>query len=377
MKSVSLFLKVTHDCNLNCSYCYDVQLFERNTKVMEIEKIKKLIDMAGKYFNDMAIFFHGGEPLTLPLDYYREIIDYTRTLKGKRFSFSMQSNGTLLTQEHIDFFKEHRINYSMSYDGTTTHKHRCPNKMVEDKLKLMADNNMSVGVVSVANEDLIGNIVDEYKNMKNFDIGTVKFNPLFGDDLPVNYTEKYVESMKRLFDYWHTDKSALNIPQFEDCIRMLTGHHGSVSCLSCHEHWMGMDYDGLMGLCDFGAYPRDVNFGYLDDYDDFGDILYGEKRLDFLKQMSSKLTKCRESECSLVGKCTGGCNAQVYRQFGTLDAINSQHCIITRELVKYVREVLVDSNLQDLNIHLQKYLIVPNNKQVSCSTDEKGRSFCG
>ncbi|QOR33928.1 radical SAM protein [Clostridium sp. 'deep sea'] len=336
MRNLSIFLKLTHRCNLKCKYCYDAQLIKKTGQDIDINNVKKIIKLASKYFKNISLFFHGGEPLIMPVSFYEEINQYAKSLNiGVRYS--MTSNGTLVNEEWIDLIKRLKLSYAVSYDGLSSDHYRCDHEIIADKIKLLLSKNINVGLVSVGNEIFLDNIINEYEHIKSLGVKHFRINELFGDGIDNEYTQKYIKSMCKLFDYWIKDQNRIEIFQFKQILKMLTGQSASGAlCTNCHDHWIGMDNDGLLGLCDFGAFPRELNFGYLDDYDDFGDILYCKERLELLKQVSKRLEQCYLSGCELAGKCSGGCNAHFYREFKSLDKINGQHCEIYRKLIVYI-----------------------------------------
>ena len=60
--------------------------------------------------------FYGGEPL-LSWPLVEKTVAYTRKNCKNRFRFTLTTNGSLLKTEHILFFKEHRFELLLSYDG--------------------------------------------------------------------------------------------------------------------------------------------------------------------------------------------------------------------------------------------------------------------
>ena len=67
--------------------------------------------------SSVDIGFYGGEPL-LELELIRQVVEYSEKLfAGKKLTFSMTTNGTLLTEEMIPYLKEHGIKLMISLDG--------------------------------------------------------------------------------------------------------------------------------------------------------------------------------------------------------------------------------------------------------------------
>jgi len=126
-------LQIANDCNLNCIYCYgDGGSYGRERELMSFETAKKAIDFTvdnSEGVNNILIIFFGGEPL-INFDVVKKTFDYCKSIesdKGKKFSFSMTTNGTILTDEIYRFIKDNRISVMISVDGgrEIQDKHRC------------------------------------------------------------------------------------------------------------------------------------------------------------------------------------------------------------------------------------------------------------
>jgi uncharacterized protein len=109
----SAYIFVTNRCNLACKYCYE----SNRTGDMSSDTMKRTIDWLLKQRNaeekarpdqDMCITFFGGEPLAnfklvkYGMQYCKEICDQT----GTRVGLYILTNGTILTEEMEEFFRE-------------------------------------------------------------------------------------------------------------------------------------------------------------------------------------------------------------------------------------------------------------------------------
>ncbi|NOU99483.1 cyclophane-forming radical SAM/SPASM peptide maturase YhhB [Paenibacillus planticolens] len=122
-------LKITSRCNLNCDYCYVYnhvdQSWKNQPKIMSEEVIKQFSQKLKEYLgveqiNEFDIIFHGGEPLLFgsgPLLSAVNIIRNQINNENIKINFSVQTNGTLLSNEVIDDLFNAKISISMSLDG--------------------------------------------------------------------------------------------------------------------------------------------------------------------------------------------------------------------------------------------------------------------
>ena len=118
-----LSLNVSHDCNLNCRYCYGGGGTYSGSRCFMGNEVGELsVDRLFEWSDDkkmVGITFFGGEPL-LNMKVIRHVVQYgtkKAESEGKDIRFSMTSNGTLLTDTIVDFLNENHIGVLVSMDG--------------------------------------------------------------------------------------------------------------------------------------------------------------------------------------------------------------------------------------------------------------------
>lgn len=137
-RMLKLTLQVTQNCNFRCRYC--VYSEERNEmqrshslKNMDWETAKRAIDFLWEHSvdsNDVNIGFYGGEPL-LQMGLIRQAVEYSEKLfEGKKLSFSITTNATLLNEDIIRYFDKHHVSLMISLDGP---------KEINDKNRVFKD----------------------------------------------------------------------------------------------------------------------------------------------------------------------------------------------------------------------------------------------
>lgn len=119
----ALCLHVAHDCNLRCQYCFaSTGDFGTGRKIMPFEVAKKAIDFVisrSDKRRNIEVDFFGGEPL-MAWDTVKQTIDYARSIEeehGKKFRFTITTNGLLLDDEKIDYINANMDNVVLSLDG--------------------------------------------------------------------------------------------------------------------------------------------------------------------------------------------------------------------------------------------------------------------
>src|SRR5512134_2546181 len=118
----TLVLMLTTSCNLSCRYCYEAREEScappaetgGNRREMSAETLRKsiafLLENSGESRNVSVVFF-GGEPL-LRFPLLRDAVPVAQKMgqaRGKAISFSLTTNGTLLTPEIAEFLKENGV----------------------------------------------------------------------------------------------------------------------------------------------------------------------------------------------------------------------------------------------------------------------------
>ena len=110
-------------CNLDCHYCYYLDkagIYGGREPVMSLEMLETVVRdyIAANDVPEVMFNWHGGEPLVLGLDFYRKALEFQRKYAdGKQVRNTLQTNGTLLTREWADFFRDNGFLIGISLDG--------------------------------------------------------------------------------------------------------------------------------------------------------------------------------------------------------------------------------------------------------------------
>ena len=102
MSQINTLIKPTNECNMRCKYCF-AEKYGYSDSILDLKILKKYLKLLSLKYDYINLVWHGGEPLMVPLSYYEEAYDYCQKLDSK-FIYSIQTNGTLLNKENIDFF---------------------------------------------------------------------------------------------------------------------------------------------------------------------------------------------------------------------------------------------------------------------------------
>ena len=119
----ALCLHICHDCNLRCEYCFAGQgNYKGRSEYMSFEVAKAAVDFLIANSGKRKILetdFFGGEPL-MNLAVVKQTVDYAKAqgkAHGKKFLFTLTTNGVLLDEETARYLNEEMENVVLSIDG--------------------------------------------------------------------------------------------------------------------------------------------------------------------------------------------------------------------------------------------------------------------
>ncbi len=131
LKPLAVYFNPTDRCNLNCSYCYIPAALRKSGTHMSAPKLLKALGILKNYFKPSLskgqrpqVIFHGAEPLLNKQVVFNAIDRYKED-----FRFGIQSNGTLLDGDALEFLTSRGISIGLSLDG---HIHSIADRLRRD-----------------------------------------------------------------------------------------------------------------------------------------------------------------------------------------------------------------------------------------------------
>jgi uncharacterized protein len=115
-----VIIQPTAFCNINCTYCY---LPDRsNTHVIAQSTVTRLFTelfQSGWTNPEVTVLWHAGEPLAVPVAFYREAFATIERLRprGVAVRHSFQTNGMLIDEEWCALFRDWQVGIGVSVDG--------------------------------------------------------------------------------------------------------------------------------------------------------------------------------------------------------------------------------------------------------------------
>lgn len=350
---MQFILKMTTACNLNCVYCSEgdcaPQIMPAEIFYKIVDEVPALLDFAGG--TEIEFLFHGGEPMLYGRENLQALIDYARkNLSGYDVKFLMQSNGTLIDDAWIEFFKANDIGIGVSLDGyPELHDKNRRTKTGEPtaekilaNLEKMRAAGLRVGTLMVLNtaENVDADKLFDFISANNLQ---PKIHPVIAcgraaerDDTDAVY-EVWVEIMKKLLERSFAVDNSEIIEPLDEILNAILGVSKMRECSfngTCGVNFMSVYPDGEVGFCGRDNFARKFVYGNLREKNlvELYTSANAEKiraRQEFLKAHA-----CRN--CDDWELCHGGCAFEAVNAFGTLDA-KYPNCDSRRKFIAWLK----------------------------------------
>ena len=113
----TVLLKLASRCNLDCAYCYVYQMgddgWRAQPKRMSLHVAEaaatRVAELCEAQKGPLSVVFHGGEPLLVGADRFRQICRALRRALPASCGLHLQTNGVLLSDAVLSVCAEHEV----------------------------------------------------------------------------------------------------------------------------------------------------------------------------------------------------------------------------------------------------------------------------
>ena len=310
---LNILMFPTTACNLRCKYCFHAQSEYKNNQ-MDINFIERVFEKLFPNYEYLQLIWHGGEPLCVGLDFYKQVIELeTKYSKkyGTLIDNGVMTNGTLVTDEWASFFKTNKFDVGISFDGIHNEELRGKTKEVERALELLKKYDCDVDIVTVITNNNLYDQIENYEYIKTFGF-EVKFNPVakigggVENDACDLDSKAYVEQCIKLFDYWLYDNNnpvILN-PYYSYLRDIVEKTSSGCQRTSCLGRWIALHPNGDIYPC-VRETRKEYKFGNIFDVESMDNIWDSKAFLELLGTSIERRERC--SNCGVYSYCHGGC----------------------------------------------------------------------
>jgi uncharacterized protein len=272
-------------CNLDCSYCF----FLSKEALYPGDRFRMADDVLAEYVRqviesqdapEVTVAWQGGEPTLMGLDFFRRAVALAEEAvrPGQTLVHTIQTNGTLLTDEWCAFLAEHRFLVGLSVDGPAPlhDAYRVDKKgaptfdRVRRAWDLLAAHRVETNVLCTVNAANQHAPLEVYRFFRD-DLGAryLQFIPIVERDNDTGFqegdtvTERSVDPaawgrfLTEIFDEWITrDVGTVFVRAFDDALAAWVGVPGG-SCIVAETcgNALALEHNGDLYSCDHFVEP--------------------------------------------------------------------------------------------------------------------------
>lgn len=356
-------MKASKLCNLRCLYCYEWNELGSRAR-LSLEGWQRLLVMIREYHQrrvaqlggrfQSCIVWHGGEPMLLPLSYYKAVVDLQHRILGddalRRGDFfnAVQTNLYVLPEDTLDLFEREGFQIGVSMDVVGGVRLTAGGEETEDRVVRNMDRlrrrGMAFGAILVLAAHTCPNIIVAYDFYESIGM-SFRVLPLF--DSPLNTpgasfavsARQMTDALCRLFAHWAPRPNRVPVAPLDDYARTvylkMTGQRQGCYDRRAGEWALLVNTDGeLYHVMD--AYQPDLALGNV-FRDSLDEVLSSDA-------YAASLTRDEALRARHCGPCEyrGRCNSFPLFE-SRYPGPHPERCHIAYEVVRYI-EAFVKSN---------------------------------
>jgi uncharacterized protein len=342
-------------CNIACEYCYQNPQRDAGNQAIkyDLDLIKEAIAAQNQPF---ALF--GGEPLLVPEQDLDDLFSWGYRRYGRSF---IQTNGTLINDEHVRMFREYSVNVGISIDGPDELNDARWHGSLERTRKSTAKT--EAAIERLCREDLVPSLIvtlhrgnasaeklprmaEWLIHVESLGVRSVRLHLLESEtpQLRAKYALTDKENIEALLAFANLEKklTTLRFDVFDDMRRMLMGQDNAATCVwnACDPYTthavQGIEGFGQRSNC--GRTNKDgIDFVKADEQ--------GFERYLALYATPQDAGGCQSCRFFLMckGQCPGTAIDGDWRN-------KSEHCAVWMAVFECLERELLDHNLQPLSV---------------------------
>lgn len=359
----ALCLHISHNCNLNCSYCFASQgKYNGERAVMSYEVGKQALDFlvanSGTRRN-LEVDFFGGEPL-MNFDVIKQLVAYARSIEKeakKNFRFTLTTNGMLIDDDVIDFANREMSNVVLSLDGR---------KEIHDRFRVDYAGNGSFDKIVPKFQKLV-----QARGGKDYYMrGTFTHaNPDFLEDIKVMLDLGFNELSMEPVVCSEDDPSALTkedmpiiFDQYEKLAELMIERRKEGRPFTFYHYMIDLSggpciYKRISGCGSGTEYMSVTPWGDLYPCHQFvgeekfklGDIWNGVSNTEVQDEFKSCNVYARSEchDCWAKLYCSGGCAANAYHATGSVKGVYKYGCELFRKRMECAIMAAIDEQMDN------------------------------
>jgi uncharacterized protein len=343
-------------CNLNCEYCF---YLEKQALFGPGEQYRMSDDVLSAFITNyitsqptpvVEFVWQGGEPTLLGIDFFKRVIEIQKPFAGqKTITNSLQTNGTLLTDEWCFFLRKNRFMVGISLDGPKDIHNRYRRDrsgkgtfdQVVRGLRLLRKHKVEHNVLASVARDTAKQPLEVYRFLRSQGVEFIQFAPVvermydacnshhglrLAGPAALDKEEKqaevtswsvipgeYGDFLIAIYEEWvRHDVGTVFVMNFEWALNAWIGNPSPV-CIHAEQcgRSLVLEHNGDVYACDHCVYPQYRLGNVLTDA--FPVLAERSRQSGFGVTKETALPRwCRE--CKVLVACRGGCPKHRFTQ---------------------------------------------------------------
>ncbi|MEK7537211.1 MAG: cyclophane-forming radical SAM/SPASM peptide maturase GrrM/OscB [Patescibacteria group bacterium] len=343
-------IQPTPFCNIDCRYYY--LPYRTSTKKMGLKTLEKIFSFLFSspfVLNEVSVVWHAGEPMVLPISFYRQAFNLAECLKRAdlKVKNSFQTNGTLITQEWCDFISESGLKIGVSIDGPQfihdrnrrDRFNRGTFEKVRRGIELLVENRIPFGVIAVLTdfsldypEEIFNFFLESGAEEIGFNTeeveGVNRISSLGSEEA----VGRYASFLKRIIVAREHNGKKIKIREVDRTIsHILRGDLPLKSTENKSGAILNFDCDGNVSTFSPELltvnHPRfgNFSFGNIRSMASLKEMFKGEKFLAVNAEIQKGVSLCKE-QCDYFALCGGGAPSNKLSENGAFDTTETLTC---------------------------------------------------
>jgi len=343
-------------CNIRCQYCYQNPQRDAGNqeRLYDLELIKDAVRVEGGPFS-----LFGGEPLLVPSRDLEDLWAWGFERFGRN---GVQTNGSLIRDEHIELFKRYRVNVGISIDGPdelndvrwngTLERTREATRRTEQAIERLCTEGIVPSLIITLHRGnalppRLARLCAWVQYLEARGVRSVRLHLLESESAAIR--ERYgltaAENIEALAAFRRLEKGLrhLRIDLFRDMRNMLLGRDQEVTCI-----WTGCDPYTTAAVRGIEGHGQRSNCGRTNkDGIDYGKAdMVGRERYLALYQTPQEENGCRGCRFFLMckGNCPGTAVDGDWRN-------RTEHCEVWKSVYETIEAELIGQGQTPLSVH--------------------------
>ena len=206
-----IYIIPCNTCNLACKYCFIGSLNDEKTIIMSDDTIVNIVNKISIYLKEKGkskvdIVFYGAEPF-MAFETLKKIVNKLNSLNNISFNYSIVTNGTLISDDVLNWLSDNHISIGISIDGPRdindiNRVFKNETKSVYDNLIKKIDMLKNKGIDFCLSITLTHEVLEDLNYLdwiKKLDVKSINFNLLHYTEPNNQWKEYYFKASEFLF----------------------------------------------------------------------------------------------------------------------------------------------------------------------------------